>query len=327
MNKINYQSRKILINNMLNNSKSKQMFSFGKAKRFNLRTECLSNSFYNIPSTLSKRGTSFGYGHKTDITLMDNFSDKFKINPPLYELSKIKDSSHKNSPKFSFGSKNYNLKGINKFITPGPNYEIREVFGKGRPKYSFHIRNEYKGDNFISPGPGCYESVGLSGDGKYFSSKTRNISTSNWSKSKTPRFAKIRAATDLSYNVGDLMSGNGKCFNSKYSSSPAKSMGLKLTSIFDTYEKKNYPGPGEYETYSEFNNYHSNNLKTQPNFYNKRNNYDLYSNYNTYNIKELPAIHNNSFYRKYNIDNNIHIGKNKNPHHITGNKEMHFLIK
>ena len=35
-----------------------------------------------------------------------------------------------------------------------------------------------------------------------------------------PRFAKIKAATDLSYNVGDLMSGNGKCFNSKFSSSP-----------------------------------------------------------------------------------------------------------
>ena len=48
---------------------------------------------------------------------MDNFSDKFKINAPLYEISKIKDSSHKNNPKFSFGSKNYNLKGINKYIT------------------------------------------------------------------------------------------------------------------------------------------------------------------------------------------------------------------
>ena len=327
MNKINYQSRKILINNMLNNSKSKQMFSFGKAKRFNLRTECLSNSFYNIPSTLSKRGTSFGYGHKTDITLMDNFSDKFKINPPLYELSKIKDSSHKNSPKFSFGSKNYNLIGINKFITPGPNYEIREVFGKGRPKYSFHIRNEYKGDNFISPGPGCYESVGLSGDGKYFSSKTRNISTSTWSKSKSPRFTKIKPATDLSYNLGGLISGNGKCFNSKYSSSPAKSMGIKLSSIFDVQNKNFNPGPGEYETYSEFDNYHPNILRTQPNFYNKKNIYDL-SNYKSYNSKnELPIIKKNILKNNYHTKNNFHIGTNKNPHHITGNKELHFLIK
>ena len=80
------------------------------------------------------------------------------------------------------------------------------------------------------------------------------------------RFAKIKAATDLSYNVGDLMSGNGKCFKSKFNSSPAKSMGLKLSSIIDSYQNKNFPWPGEYETYSEFNNYHSNNLKIQPKF-------------------------------------------------------------
>jgi len=329
MYKIPNQSRNILTyNNMLNNSKSKQFFSFGKAKRFsnnNFATE--GDSFYDIPSTLSKRGTSFGYGNKVDITLIDN-SEKLKINPPFYEISKIKDSSHKNSPKYSFGSKNYNLKGINKFITPGPNYEVSNIFGKESPKYSFHIRNNYIGDHFNSPGPGCYESTNLSKNGKYFSSKTRNISTSTWSKSKSPRFAKIKAATDLSYNLGNLMSGNGKCFNSKYSSSPAKSMGLKLTSIFD--QNKNYnPGPGEYESYSEFINYQTNNLKTQPNFYNKRNNYDLFSNYKTYNYyNELPIIKNNILKNNnFHIKNNFHIGTNKNPHHITGNKELHFLIK
>lgn len=331
MYKLHNQSRNILTyNNMLNNSRPKQIFSFGNAQRFtynNFATEGTSDSFYDIPSTLSKRGASFGYGHKIDITLIDN-SDKLKINPPFYEISKIKDSSHKNSPKFSFGSKNYNLKGIYKFVTPGPNYNVSNYFGKENPKYSFHSRNNYIGQHFNSPGPGCYESSNLSKNGKYFSSKTRNISTSTWSKSKSPRFTKIKPATDLSYNLGGLISGNGKCFNSKYSSSPAKSMGIKLSSIFDVQNKNFNPGPGEYETYSEFDNYHPNHLRTQPNFYNKRNNYDLNSNYKSYNNKnELPIIKKNILKDNYHIKNNFHIGTNKNPHHITGNRELHFLIK
>ena len=71
-------------------------------------------------------------------------------------------------------------------------YVMKNYFGKENPKYSFHSRNNYIGQHFNSPGPGCYESSNLSKNGKYFSSKTRNISTSAWSKSKSPRFTKIR---------------------------------------------------------------------------------------------------------------------------------------
>ena len=53
----------------INNSKSKQLYSFPKADRFRYKTEnnC-SVSFYEIRDGFAtqKKGVSFGYGNKTD---------------------------------------------------------------------------------------------------------------------------------------------------------------------------------------------------------------------------------------------------------------------
>ncbi len=51
-----------------NTSRSKQRFSFPKSPRFGApagRNPC--DAFYNLPSTRSRRGTSFGYGGRGDL--------------------------------------------------------------------------------------------------------------------------------------------------------------------------------------------------------------------------------------------------------------------
>ena len=52
----------------LNTSKSKQLYSFPKSRRFKEYTRPLCDSIYNIPDKFSKRKAAFGYGDKTDFT-------------------------------------------------------------------------------------------------------------------------------------------------------------------------------------------------------------------------------------------------------------------
>ena len=75
-------------NHILNNSSSKQKFSFPKANRFEysksgyvpLSSRC--DSFYEIPTTKSRRGASFGYGHKD----MGIRSSRYAAEPASYSI-------------------------------------------------------------------------------------------------------------------------------------------------------------------------------------------------------------------------------------------------
>ena len=58
-----------ICNSPLNHSKSKFMYSFGKAQRFPLISRYYEGSFfYNLPSMRMTRSTSIGYGTKYDFT-------------------------------------------------------------------------------------------------------------------------------------------------------------------------------------------------------------------------------------------------------------------
>lgn len=74
---------------LLNNSSSKQKFSFPKTERFRNNQKLLylqdnhrCDHYYEVPSTRTSRATSFGFGHK-DIGLRHD-----KLIPPIgsYEL-------------------------------------------------------------------------------------------------------------------------------------------------------------------------------------------------------------------------------------------------
>ena len=60
MNYPEIEPRQKIVDDMINHSSSKQMYSFPKAKRFPRRysLDFKSQSYYNLPSELSKRKTS-----------------------------------------------------------------------------------------------------------------------------------------------------------------------------------------------------------------------------------------------------------------------------
>ncbi len=57
-----------MLNNTLNNSKSKSQYSFPKEKRFNEKQTYLCDRFYDLPDLKSKRQAGIGYSHKYDFT-------------------------------------------------------------------------------------------------------------------------------------------------------------------------------------------------------------------------------------------------------------------
>ena len=70
----------------VNQSKSKQLYSFPKSKRFAYKdfSNC-SKSYYDIPSTfVTKKGVGIGYGGKTDFTKLYTQTPA----PGTYQLQK-----------------------------------------------------------------------------------------------------------------------------------------------------------------------------------------------------------------------------------------------
>ena len=256
--------------NLQNNSSSKQMYSFPKAKRFfELSSSSSRNSnFYNIPASLSHRSTSFGFGNKYDITTLNNNKERLKIKVPYYNLSHVKVSSMPNSPKYSFGlSRDKFTKCLvdgqvflPTFTSPGPAvYNTRGVVGNNTPKYSFREKIQYKGKGYRLnvPGPGNYSAINMSKVGKYPISKFRNIEQAAWSLNKEKRFKEKTKTTPGpgNYEVKGLINGRGSVYNSKFRSGTARSMGLRLRGIFDVSDKNATPGPGAYSSFSEFGFY------------------------------------------------------------------------
>ena len=58
------------------------------------------------------------------------------------------------------------------------------------------------------------------------------------------------------YNFENLLKGNGVIYNSKFTSNNAKTMGMKLKWIKSKFIT---PGPGSYETFSEFQGFNRRN--------------------------------------------------------------------
>ena len=78
MNYPEIEPRQKIVDDMINHSSSKQMYSFPKAKRFPRRysLDFKSQSYYNLPSELSKRKTSLGFGKKYNIIQMSPNNEK-----------------------------------------------------------------------------------------------------------------------------------------------------------------------------------------------------------------------------------------------------------
>ena len=252
-------------NVIINTSTSKQMYCFSHAKRFKPKLTDESQFFYNIPTGMSHRGTSFGYGTKMSFSNRDN-----SPGPGSYNYLKINTkgryakSDFPNSPQSKFGSA-VRFK-TEKIIsdTPAPNSYNLEPMIKGNgiiynSRYgsnlgkSMGLKLEKVGQNIISPGPGSYDYMKLNLKGKYPSSLLSNSVINSFGTEK--RFRKAKGDNNPApnaYRLESTIKGNGIMYNSRYGSNLGKTIGMR----FDTVGKSITPGPGAYEFFSDFEGFY-----------------------------------------------------------------------
>ena len=253
--------RKVIINT----STSKEMFSFPTAKRFKNSTRDDSQFFYNIPTGVSHRATSFGYGTKITFDSKNISPGPGTYNYLMLNLKgRYAKSDFPNSPQSKFGSaiRFKNEKVISD--TPAPNtYNIKPMInGSGiiyNSRYNSNLGKSMGlklgtiGQNIITPGPGSYDYMKTNLKGKYPSSILSNSIINSFGNEIRFRKGKIEDnPAPNAYKLEELMKGSGKIFNSRYNSNLAKSIGQR----FNTTSKEITPGPGAYEFFSDFEGFY-----------------------------------------------------------------------
>ena len=234
---------------IINNSSSKAMYSFPLSRRFKKDTNDNSTFFYNKSSTLSHRKAFIGYGNKSSILLSTNGkTDNYYNIPPT-----INANSKTGCPKYTFGYSRAicrEPKCLNQKETPGPStYFPYKKFGKNAVKYSMSFRYKYKKDPDNFPGPGSYELPLFNKQGIYCNSNFKNIQGTKFAKTKRFPDKDLKIPGPGAYNCENLIKGDGVIYNSKFISQKAKTIGKKLKWIKDKFIT---PGPGAYESFSEF---------------------------------------------------------------------------
>ena len=246
-----------ICNSPLNHSKSKYMYSFGKAQRFPIINRAYGGSFfYNLPSMKTKRSTSIGYGTKYDFT-----RDAKSKSPVFYNYKSDFDQKNPSGPRYSFGLGRDRMYKSTDIPGPGPaNYNVLKPFGRDGIKYTMRIKYNRSSstDNIGSPGPGAYSAVTkINPNGTYIVSKNENVHPVEFSKDKTERFNYHYEVTPgpSDYKKGSMF---GKIFDSKFRSTNGITMRPKFK-IMDSRDC--YPGPGAYKYFSEFGIYEKDDTK------------------------------------------------------------------
>ena len=250
-----------ICNNLLNHSKSKYMYSFGKAQRFpNIGKMYNGSFFYNLPEVRMKRAASIGYGNKYDFTL-----DAKSKSPVFYNFKSDFDQKNPNGPKYSFGLGRDRMYKSFDMAGPGPGkYNTLKPFGKDGIKYTMRIKYKRSSStgNFGSPGPGAYSIITkINPNGTFTVSKYENVHPVEFSKDKSKRFNYGYESTPgpSDYKKGSMF---GKIFDSRFRSTNGISMRPKFK-IQDSRDR--YPGPGAYKFFSEFGIYEKEEKKDKSN--------------------------------------------------------------
>ncbi len=191
-----------------------------------------------MPSTLTQRKTSIGFGKNSIILLSwrwktDNYYNYYDIPPDIYPKSGIR--------KYTFGfsrDKCRKPKCFDESKTPGlTNYFPYRKFGQNEWKYSMSFRYKYKKDPDNFPFPDFYEIPSYINKNWTKFSKNKRFNLYNWNYPGPG-----------SYEFENLK-GNGVVFNSRFLSNNVKIMEIKLKFIKD---KLITPGPWAYEMFSAF---------------------------------------------------------------------------
>lgn len=246
------------LNSSLNDSSTKQAYSFCRAARFknNIKKD-LYYHFYDLPEIKSNRSTTLGYGKKGILIskLMGCGSNQ------LYAAPNYFDPKKHNAPMYSFGvsrpkpSKRYDN-------TPGPIYDVSTKIGKG-PGCVFGtsgLKKKKINRCASEPGPGAYYNEKNYKIGNNYNSKL--INSANIVIGKEKRFRKNnkdKTPGPGAYDIPGLINETGIInFNSKFTSVPARSFIGKKFGNYKIKKVDPIPGPGQYNFFSIFEGYSKN---------------------------------------------------------------------
>ena len=235
----------------IDNSPTKQKYSFSKAERFPKISIYGAMSFYNLPSVKNERATSFGYGSRY------NFCKKSsETTPSCYNYSYGVQSKQPYAPKYSFGLGRENMKISNPDRdSPGPGkyYSPIKTIGKDSPKYS--MKGKYQNSLYPrsdSPGPAAYDPhTKMNPLGVFSIAGYKNVKSYDFSKGVLDRFnyRKDKTPGPAEYNNNKNLIGN--IYDSRFRSTH----GIHMVFRHETKDRDNYPGPGSYERYGDFYKY------------------------------------------------------------------------
>ena len=245
----------------INTSTSKQMYKFSKAIRFPSHKKPYDAFYYNLPSVKDRFTTTFGYGTKYDFAknVLKGKTDSY------YDIPREFDIKRKNSPQYSFG-RGRDLCIMPQFKidknTPGVgSYELRKDFGKDALKFSifgreWDHRKKSPMNAFITPGPGYYEEVLKTNEkGRYSSSIYENTRQIKFIYPERYKTVKNNNPPPWAYNLGTMFNRTGMQFTSKFNSTIAKTMSNRPKNFYLPDKTSSYPGPGTYDSFSDFNGY------------------------------------------------------------------------
>ena len=244
------------LNSSLNNSSTKQAYSFGRAARFK-QNEKKDNyyHFYDLPEIKCNRSTTLGYGKKSTTSVLIGCGSN-----QLYAAPSYFDPKYHNAPVYSFGVSRPKPSRIDN--TPGPIYNVTKEMGNG-PGFVFGTSGLNNNKRLMRsssvPGPGAYYNEENHKIGVNYNSKL--INSANIIIGKAKRFLikeKDKTPGPGAYDIPGLINDTGIInFNSKFVSIPARSfIGRK-----DSYKIKKGntgPGPGQYNYFSIFEGYSQN---------------------------------------------------------------------
>ena len=236
----------------IDNSPTKQRYSFGRAERFPKISTYGAMSIYNLPKVNNTRATSFGYGNRYSFT-----PRRENITPSAYDYSYGVESTQPYTPKYSFGVSRENMKDSYDRNVPGPGkyYCTLKTFGKDGAKYSIKGKYGCLFDKIVlSPGPAAYDpATKINPTGVFGVSKFKNVQSVDFSRGDEERFKSNRENSPgpAAYKNDNNMFGN--IYNSRYKSTH----GIHLGSRYKPYsfDINNNPGPGTYESYGDFSRY------------------------------------------------------------------------
>ena len=182
-----------------NYSKTKQLYTFGKADRFE-KNDTITKNIINkeiIEQKSKYRGASLGYGKKSDFCAQKAKNKVDSIYDFKSDFDRDGNNNSANSLSYSIGRKHNvkklydeNIKFNYKPDQPGPGfYEPKEH--DGTSKYSMKGRNYNYPKKPLVPGSGAYNTNDLNPEGKYYLSGTSNTKGIVFGKNKADRFTPV----------------------------------------------------------------------------------------------------------------------------------------